>query len=212
MKLKNIFTFLFVFAFLLVPALGNAQQTQQGIHEAGTGLEDPELKEARTAQPVVTGMQLQEENEVTTQGIGFSEKATTRRSRVANAVQEMENIATRNAGIGTQIRTIAQNQNQNQEEMENALQTAQQRSGFAKFLIGPNYGQLKDIDERLEAHTQNLGELKELRSQLQYSSDQTLLDEQIQVMEEIQTELEDAVGEEQRGFSLFGWLNKLFRK
>ncbi|MCK4918329.1 MAG: hypothetical protein KAS02_00895 [Candidatus Pacebacteria bacterium] len=211
MKTKNIFTLLFVFAFLLAPAFSNAQQEQQGIHEAGTGLENPELKETNqgTGQAVeTTGALLGEGNqggvdeEVPSQGI-------TRRNRVANAVQEMEGIAIRNAGLGTQIRTLAQNQNENQNQMEDALQAAQQRSGFAKFLIGPNYGQLKDVEERLENHNQNLEELKELRNQIQISSDQVLLDQQIQTMEEIKVELEEAVGEEQRGFSLFGWLNRL---
>lgn len=140
------------------------------------------------------------------------ERAAERRSEVANAVQEMERIATRNMGIGEQIRVIAQNQNQIQEEAEDALQKAEKRGGFSKFLIGPNYGQLKAIEERLENHTQNLEELKTLREQIQTTSDQQLLDKQIQVMEQIKTELENAVAENQKGFSLFGWLNRMLSR
>ncbi|MCK5022053.1 MAG: hypothetical protein KAR54_02290 [Candidatus Pacebacteria bacterium] len=188
------FIALFIFTLFVIPVFSNAQQNQLGVHEPGTGLIDPELK-ATT----------QEENRQE----DFSQKAISRRSRVANSVQEIERIATRNAGIGNQIRVIAQNQNQNQEQMENSLEIAQQRKGFTKFLIGPNYGQLKDTEERLENHNQNLEELKGLRDQIQVSSDQILLDQQIQVMEDIKLELEGAIGEEQKGFSLFGWLNRL---
>ena len=95
--------------------------------------------------------------------------------------EAMEKIADRNRGIGEQVRVIAKNQNRVQEEAEGALQTAQKRSSFARFFIGPNYKQLKTVENRLENHTQNLAELQELKEQLQYSSDKTLLDEQIKV-------------------------------
>jgi len=200
--MKKTITILFILAILLAPAVSDAQQNQQGkqaqqgIHEPGTGLEDPELKQAGQG----TGQGSQ------------NERAVSRRSRVANAVQEMERVATRNQGIGDQVRVIAQNQNRIQEEAENALETAQKRSGFARFFIGPNYKKLKTVEERLENHTQNLAELEELKEQIQVASDKNLLDEQIQVMEEIKQELENEVMENKKGFSLFGWLSKLLTK
>lgn len=212
---KKIITLL-VFGLLVLPAFSNAQQNGQGIHEPGTGLTDPELME--TSQGTGQGMQVNTlDNETAGQSNqqrskNFGTEALSRQSRVANTVQEMEKIATRNQGIGDQIRTIAQNQNRIQEEAEIALQTAQNRGGFSKFLIGPNYGQLKDVEERLENHNENLAELKELKDQIQDSGDVVLLDQQINTMEEIKTELEAAVSENQRGFSLFGWLNKLITR
>ena len=196
--MKKVFVALFVFGLLISPAFGDAQQSRQGIHEPGTGLEDPALKEAGQG----TGQGLQSQNDM----------SISRRSRVANSVQEMEKIATRNQGVGSQIRVIAQNQNRIQEEAENALQTAQNRGRFSRFLIGPNYGQLKTVEDRLENHNQNLAELKELKNQIQVSEDASLLDQQITIMEEIKTELEKAVSEDQRGFSLFGWLNRLLAR
>jgi len=182
MNTKKIFVMLFVFGLLVSPAFGNAQQNRQGEHEPGTGLEDQ------------------------------NEMSASRRSRVANAVQEMERIATRNQGIGDQIRVVARNQNRIQEEAESALQTAQKRGGFSRFFVGPNYGQLKNVENRLENHNQNLAELKELKNQIQNSEDVSLLDQQINTMEEIKTELEEAVSEDQKGFSLFGWLNRMFTR
>jgi len=68
------------------------------------------------------------------------------------------------------------------------------------------------VEDRLENHTENLAELKELKDQVLSSTDQGSLDEQIQVMEEIKAELENEIQEESRGFSLFGWLNRLLNR
>ena len=135
-----------------------------------------------------------------------------RRSRVANAVQEMLAVAERNPGIGQQVRTIAQNQNQEQEEMENALEVTKKRSGVVKFFIGPNYKELKKVEDRIENHKNRLEELKGLRAQLENSADAEVLTQQIQIMEQIGAELENEVNEEKQGISLFGWLFRWMAK
>ena len=135
-----------------------------------------------------------------------------RRSRVANAIQEMLAIAERNSDIGQQIRTIAQNQNQEQEEMEGALQVTKKRSGVIKFLIGPNYKELKKVETRLENHKNRLEELKGLRNQLEDNTDAEVLTQQIQIMEQIGAELENEVNKEKQGISLFGWLFRWISK
>ncbi|MCK5084446.1 MAG: hypothetical protein KAQ64_02225 [Candidatus Pacebacteria bacterium] len=135
-----------------------------------------------------------------------------RRSRVASAVQEMLAVADRNPGVGKQIRTIAQNQNQEQEEMEVVLEVAKKRNGVVKFLIGPNYKELKKAENRLEEYKNRLGKLNNLRVQLENSSDIEVLTQQIQIMEQIGAELENEVDKEKQGISLFGWLFRWFAK
>lgn len=135
-----------------------------------------------------------------------------RRSRVANAVQEMLAVAERNSGIGQQIRTIAQNQNQEQEEIENALEVTKKRSVVVKFFIGPNYKELKKVEDRIENHKNRLEEFKGLRAQLGNSADAEVLTQQIQTMEQIGAELENEVNQEKQGISLFGWLFRWMAK
>ena len=67
--------------------------------------------------------------------------AEQRRSKVANAVQEMLQVAEKNGGIGQKVKTIAQTQTQNQDKLETSLQKVQSPSGFSKFFAGPNYGE-----------------------------------------------------------------------
>ena len=210
-----------------------AQQSQQGIHEAGTGIADPELME--TNQGTGQGLQGSEDDArgdlqgsaATTgsnlgqeAGKGGQENATgaqmgsgesvSRKNRASNARQSMLEVAERNQGINQQVQNITQNQVQAQEEAENALGVAQKRNGFIKFFIGPDYGQLKEVEDRLERHEQNLEELKQLRISIEDKTDASLFDDQIKVMEEVKQELEGELGKSGSGFSLFGWMNRLF--
>ncbi|MFC1678360.1 hypothetical protein ACFLZ9_01385, partial [Patescibacteria group bacterium] len=141
-----------------------------------------------------------------------SDKATQRRSRVANAVQQMLQVAERNQGVGQQIRTIAQEQNQNQEQIEASMEKVKNRGRLKKFFFGPDYKNLSSVEDRLVNHTEKLEQLKELVSQITNDADAETLEEQIVVMEQIKTELKNEVTEESKGFSLFGWLNKMLSK
>lgn len=141
-----------------------------------------------------------------------NQRMISRKSIVANAVQEMERIATRNQGIGDQVRVIAQNQNNIQKKAENALKTAQKRSGFAKFFIGPNYKQLKTVEKNLKDNIKNLAELEELKDEIKNSADKALLDEQIKIMETVKQELASEAAKSKKGFSLFGWLARVLAK
>lgn len=212
-------------------------QSERRIHESGTGIETPELKEAGqgTGQGVeaqnATGLQNQEEEqqnqielqqntqteqrsmnknsqENQTQGKGInqaSDKAIQRRSRVANAVQEMLQVAERNQGIGQQIRTIAQSQDQNQKEIEMTLEHVKNNRGNVvwRFFFGPNK-YIYMAEGKLAYHAEKLQELKELASQVKNEADAEILEEQIEIMDQAKTELAEEIKEESKGFSLFG--------
>lgn len=135
-----------------------------------------------------------------------------RRSRVATAVHEMLEVADRNIEIGQQVRLIAQNQNQEQNEMEGSLQVAHERNNIVKFLIGPNYKELNKVEDRLKNNKNRLNELRELRNKLDNDVDVDILTSQIEVMEQVGAELENEVDEAKGGVSLFGWLFKWMSK
>lgn len=207
---------------------GEKRQLKQAIHESGTGLENPELKEEMQEKNMIRANIVDDDDDATgTQmkikvqnkdGEGFgpsvqmSEQALQRRSQVANAVQEMLQVADRHSGVGEQIREIAQNQNQLMEQAEESLQEVKERGKFTRFLIGPNYRKLGDVETQLETHTQKLEEIKSLRDEMTSTTDKDILDKQILLMENVSKELKDEVDSEEKGFSLFGWLNRLFVK
>lgn len=133
-----------------------------------------------------------------------------RRSQVANAVHQMLQVADRVGGIGEQVRVIAQSQQQNHEEVEAKLERIKERSGFAKFFIGPKYDEIEKAKDLLEQDKDKIKSLEELKSVLTNEEDKAKITEQVEVIKKAMTEVENIIGEEQEGFSLFGWLAKVF--
>ncbi len=133
-----------------------------------------------------------------------------RRSQVANAVHQMLQVADRVGGIGEQVRVVAQSQQQNHEEVENELDKIKDRSGFAKFFIGPKYEEIEKAKDLIKQDKEKITKLEELKSTLTSEEDKVKVDEQISIIKGAITEVEKIVGEEQTGFSLFGWLAKIF--
>lgn len=143
-------------------------------------------------------------------GSNATTTALERRSQVANAVQEMLRVADRNGGIGAQVRVIAQAQNQNREELEGSLEKVRGRSGAAKFLVGPNYGEINNAEKLLEQNREKIQELNEIKSQLLYS-DQQILAQQIKFLEQANIQIQNELDNAGTGFSLLGWMFKMFK-
>ncbi len=206
----------------------NGEQVQVGTNAGpGAGTQTQQQTEQQLQDGTGTGNQVQNQNQVKNQGeenkIQTSEQQGTqagnksgsavaeqRRSKVANAVQEMLQVADRNGGIGQQVKTIAQTQTQNQEKLESSLQKVQSRSGFAKFFVGPNYGEINNAKKILEQNKEQIKQLNEVKNQLANQGDQQTLTEQIKTLEQANLEIENSLGTAQKGFSLFGWMFRMF--
>lgn len=141
-----------------------------------------------------------------------STTATMRRSAVANAVQEMLRVADRVGGIGEQVRTIAQAQNQDQEQLEARLKKIEERGRVAKFFLGANYSEIRDAEKIIEQNRLRIQQLNEIKSQITNSGDQQALTEQISTLEQESSQTEDSLKRAQKGFSLLGWMFRLFAK
>ena len=180
-------------------AVGAAESTMRGEEQGIAG------------QVQNQGDEGQLQNQVEARGAA-SEMGIQRRSAVANAVSEMLQVAERSGGIGDQVREIAQAQNQEFENAEARLARAQERSGIAKFFIGPNHKEIIDAEKRMERVQERVQELIQLKNQVLNQADQSMLQEQIQTLEQVKNELQSQLQEEKKGFSLFGWAFRLFSR
>lgn len=234
MKNLKIALSVILFVLMLIPFVSFAQGTPRGVHEPGTGIENPELKEAEqgTGQgkeaPVPTlynegeegqqnGQMKQTKNQGKDQAVGkgfnqASDKGISRRSMVANAVQQMLQVAERNQGVGKQIRTIAQTQEKNINSLEDKMTKVQNRGRLKKFFLGPDYKNINSIEAMIVNHDQRLMELKELVPQITDEDDLKNIQEQIMIMENVSKELKNQTKDTTKGFSLFGWVYKMFTK
>ena len=186
----------------------NEQRTQSG-SDSGTQLrlEDRERLRGDTG----TGTPEQEQKRESEDNDAM-DNAEQRRSQVANAVQAMLQVADRNGGIGEQVRVIAQEQNQNQEQLEAGLEKVKERGGFAKFFIGPNYGEIDKAAKMLEQNRERVEELNRIAEKLANAGDKQQLMEQIQTLERANLQVQNDLAVSQKGFSLFGWVFRLFAK
>ncbi|OGD68205.1 hypothetical protein A2996_02370 [Candidatus Campbellbacteria bacterium RIFCSPLOWO2_01_FULL_34_15] len=142
----------------------------------------------------------------------FAKRAEERRSRIANAVQEMIRVSDDSETVGEQIRVMAQEQNQEYEEAEVVIENVAKRGGFARFFIGPDYGEIKKAEQYVEKYNERLQKMGEEVSKV---TAQTLVDSlnaQIKELEQVKTELTSEIEAQKGGFSLFGWLNRLLSK
>lgn len=140
-----------------------------------------------------------------------AKKAQERRSEVANAIQEMLKLSdSAKGGIGDQVKVIAQNQAQNHDDAEKSLEDANSRSGFVKFIIGPKYSEIKNAENIIAKNQEQIQQLNNIKAQLSNKGDQQTLDNQISILEKANLDLSNSLTDAQKGFSLFGWLSKIF--
>ncbi len=208
----------------VVDTINQVQQVQANNQGENTPLQEQtqlQTQEAETNDvPVQNQNQQQnqgEENQIQNQEtIGIEESgsaiAEQRKSQVANAVHEMLQIAERNSGIGEQVRLIAQAQNQNQEQLESSLEKVQKRNEFTKLFFGPDYGEISKAEQVLEQNREQIEQLSQLQTQLTNQADQQVLTQQIQLLEQANLEIENSLNKQKGGFSLLGWMFKLFNK
>lgn len=185
------------------------QQAQTGTG-TGAGTQTKQQIQQKLQDGSGDGEQVQNKNQEQVKAQDGTANATQRRSEVANAVQEMLQIADRNGGIGQQVRTIAQAQNQEQEKIEASLEKIQDRNGFAKFFIGPNYGEIKNAEKLMEQNQEKIQKLTELKNMVSLT-DQQALGEQIKILEQANLQIQNQLNNASNGFSLLGWMFKLFK-
>ncbi|MCX6779397.1 MAG: hypothetical protein NTU97_04170 [Candidatus Magasanikbacteria bacterium] len=150
--------------------------------------------------------------EVTSTEKEVNKTAEERRSDVANAVKQLLEVANRQGGIGEQVRLIAQSQNDDHQKIETSLENIKNRSGFVRFLIGPKYSEIKNAQKLLDQNKEKIQQLTQLKDKLANLADQQQVTQQIQLLEQTQSDAQNLVNDLQKGFSLFGWLVKQFVK
>ena len=212
--------------FLVLPAVAKSEDAgPKGIHEPGTGIDNPELKEQNKG----TGLGLtsstsgtenndideEEEEKVTSSEEnvgGENPTALERRSRVANAVQEMLNAADRvDGGIGAQVREIAQTQTHNHEKMEINLEKFKNQNRFFRFLFGSKAKDVEELKTQIQTSASKIEDLKTTVKGMTDEEVKTRLEAQIKTLEEVKSQIQSETNQETSSFSLFGWVKNLFK-
>ena len=183
------------------------QNQEQNQEENQYGIEDVDKPKPPLISP------LNETNEELPGGVQGQVNAEQHRSRVANFVQSLLNVADREpGGIGEQVRVIAQQQNQSASTTVQAMEKVQTRNRIMTFLFGSDYRNLGVLRSEMVQTRNRLEQLNRLMENVQNEDDQTELQNQIQALEQEQERIENFIKEQEGKFSLFGWLIRLFNR
>ncbi len=115
-----------------------------------------------------------------------------------------------NENLGRQVREIARNQEGDQRGIAEEVAALKSENRFKRLFLGANQNSIKNAEARLERYEKRIVELKELVDNTTEMSDKEVINTQVEVMEARSIQLQEQIDENSGGFSLFGWITKLF--
>ncbi len=112
-------------------------------------------------------------------------------------------------GIGKNVSQIAKEFNNSVEKTIRAEEKIKQRSGLIKFFLGGDKKAAEEIEQEVNKNQERIQQLHQLMEQCECSEEvKSMVQEQIQNLEEEQNRLKQLAEEEKQNKGIFGWLFK----
>ena len=160
---------------------------------------------------VTTREEASESDQQAPKSYNRSETAEEHMSDVAKVVQQL--LSTKEAtsgGIGSQVRVVAQEQNQAQQQINEHYQQMESRHGVVKAIIGPDYSAIKDLNQQLTRSEARVSQLLQFKNQITDTEVQQQIQQTVNAINQQATTIQGKIIDAESGFSAFGWLFKLF--
>jgi len=145
-----------------------------------------------------------------------TDKAAQTIQSLDQTIKEIKDSLPAQSQIREQVQTRLREMIVAQEDLQTAagqqLKQLQSRGSALKFLIGPNYGAINRLEKQIEANQVRIQELTVLKEQAANQGEQTVIQQTIDALNQESVALQNAISEQSKTFSLFGWLAKLFVK
>jgi hypothetical protein len=239
MKRALIVAALLVFGFASQTLAANSNSQSQGSSKSSSTTQEDKTTATTPAQGTQAGnaVKTNEQNAVKNQGentqVKTQEQNTTQtkdsakdktknskgqlnveshRSTVATFVQSLLAVADRESEIGQELRVIAKQQNDTKDRASDLINAVENRNKVKTFFIGTSYKNLGELRSQMVQTRNQIEQLKQLAEKAENEGDKTELQNQIQVLEQEQTSINNFITQNESKFSLFGWAVKLFRK
>lgn len=135
-------------------------------------------------------------------------KEKTRQEKVKEATQEMMKAANR-VNLGSKVQELVKDQDEELDKAEKDILAIQARNRITKLIAGPNYGRVRSAQNMVKRYANRLEQMKGMLENLANADVKAKIEAQISNMEQVKTEFETKLDEAEKGFSLFGWFNKL---
>ena len=228
--MRKLVYFLFIFAILVLSTFTLAvRKAEAKALNSNAANRQNEISISPTVSP--TGIQVKNKNQIQTQNKGEEqqlqiqtreeegERGESLQTRSQVALEHMSEVAIKvqqllqvknSGGIGEQVRQVAREQNQAQEQISTELEKINSRGRLARFFFGGNYQAVRNLEKLLEQNQLRIQQLQQLENKLTNQADLTKVQETIQALIQENTSIQERIEAEVQIKSLFGWLLQLF--
>lgn len=210
MKKIKFFIAILIFSFMfssVVIAQGQKQGNQNSTNNI-TSQQDQIQQQNRT--------QIQEQERVH-QNVGKTTTGTQqvnmKKNSTLNFAQNLLQVAnTENVETGKQLKIIAQEQNQIKNNIDERVKKIRGRNKIQTFLFGSDYKNLGQLRSEMVKVRNQIQKLQNTSEEVKNEDNRQILQQQIQTLEQEQTQINNFIKTNEGKFSLFGWFTKLFNK
>lgn len=139
--------------------------------------------------------------------------AQVHKEKIKEVNQELKQVATEeqstgNSEVGNQIQQVVTEQEQSQEQIVEAIEEVESRGKVKTFLIGTDYKNLGQLRSSLVHNRNQIRKLTQTMAQVQNEGEQTLLQEQLQILMQERERIKTVITANESNFSLFGWVSR----
>ncbi len=196
-------------------ALGDAEENDNGAGDTAENENENQNQSANANQNANASQNANQNNKaVAAEDNNSSDQPVVKqyKNTVAQFVHNLQTVASQNTGngIGQQVSAIAKAQDDSQAKVAAALDDAGSRGGFMTFLIGPKYGDLSTVKNEITANQTQIQSLNQVMGQLQDQNSKSVIQDQINALQNQNNSLQQFVSSNENKVSIFGWLVKLF--
>ncbi|MFA7208763.1 MAG: hypothetical protein WC120_00610 [Parcubacteria group bacterium] len=213
------FVLMFGIAFQVQAASANPEQSpkpEQGkpqVSQSGNAVQVQEKNEVQNQGEDVQ-LQTQERDAIQTKDKKENktqDNAELHRGAMAAFVQSLLAVADREGGIGQEVRTIANQQNDVKDRAADLIYAVENRSDVKTFFIGTSYRNLGELRGQTVQARNQIEQLKRLADKAENEQSKIELQAQIRMLEQEQANIDGFIAKNENKFSLFGWAVRLFR-
>jgi hypothetical protein len=218
--MKNKTSLWLILTIVFVVALASSVSAQETAVAKSDKAQNQSNGQGKNLNVIATNDATQTTDTTATQEIGKKDNkeskgqfnAELHRSAVATFVQGLLAVADREGGIGQEVKIIAAQQNETKDRASDLINAVENRNKVKTFFIGTSYKNLGELRSQMVQTRNQIDQLKRLADKAENDQDKAELQNQIQVLEQEQTKINNFITQNESKFSLFGWAVKLFRK
>ncbi len=143
----------------------------------------------------------------------LEQKVFQNQNAVREAVHSLLSAENLVGKLGPQVSAIAREFNNSVSSTIRAEEKIQKRSQIIRFFVGGDKEATEILRAALDQNRERLAELKKLKDDCKCQEEvKTIVQEQIQKMEQEQTRLQEVQDKESKARGIFGWFLKWFKK